>query len=137
MNQPVQIPSSDQLLEAVTNEGLIVYRRDDEEKRQVAVTEGDVAFFALLAADMLDLAEKYKRDVDEVHRMFFEVSCDRDRLIKLLEGANLGSAQSKWEQIEDLAVKDQPESMAYKYVMQKRGDKEVAKRRNFLEYEKS
>jgi hypothetical protein len=30
----------------------------------VAVTEKDAAFFALLAADMLELAEKYKRDVD-------------------------------------------------------------------------
>ena len=53
----------------------------------MAVTEGEVAFFALLASDMLDLAEKYKRDVDDVHRLFFEVSCDREKLIKLLEGS--------------------------------------------------
>lgn len=92
----------------------MVYRRDDEEKRSVAVTEGEVAFFALLASDMLDLAEKYKRDVDDVHRLFFEVSCDREKLVKLLEGS---MSIQKWEQIEDLAVKDAHQSQAYKYVM--------------------
>jgi hypothetical protein len=102
------------LIETVQSEGLIVYKRDDEEKRQIAVTDGEVAFFALLASDMLDLAEKYKRDVDDVHRLFFEVSCDRDKLVKLLEGK---TSVQKWEQIEDLAVKDGQDSMAFKYVM--------------------
>ena len=64
----------------------MVFKRDDEEKRQVNVTNGEDAFFALLASDMLDLAEKYKRDVDELHRLFFEVSCDREKLIRLLDG---------------------------------------------------
>ena len=64
-SQPKDLPvASQDLLDAVHQEGLIVYRRDDEEKRQVAVTEGEAAFFALLAADMLEMADKYKRDVD-------------------------------------------------------------------------
>ena len=96
------------------------------------MTDGEVAFFALLASDMLDLAEKYKRDVDDVHRLFFEVSCDREKLVKLLEGKQ---NVQKWEQIEDLAVKDGQDSMAYKYVMQKRGENEVTKRRRFLEFD--
>lgn len=126
------IPNAQTLLETVQNEGLIVYKRDDEEKRQIAVTDGEVAFFALLASDMLDLAEKYKRDVDDVHRLFFEVSCDREKLVKLLEGKQ---NVQKWEQIEDLAVKDGQDSMAYKYVMQKRGENEVTNRRRFLEFD--
>ncbi len=64
----------------------MVYKKHDEEKRQVNISSPDEAFFALLATDMLDLAEKYKRDVDEMHRMFFEVNCDRDKLIKMLDG---------------------------------------------------
>lgn len=132
MTAAQHIPNAQTLLETVQSEGLIVYKRDDEEKRQIAVTEGEVAFFALLASDMLDLAEKYKRDVDDVHRLFFEVSCDRERLVRLLEGKQ---NVQKWEQIEDLAVKDGQESMAYKYVMQKRGENEVAKRRQFLEFD--
>lgn len=35
---------------------------------------------------MIELSEKYKRNVDEVHELFFKVSCDRDKLIKVLEG---------------------------------------------------
>jgi len=38
---------------------------------------------------MLDLAEKYKRDVDELHRLFFEVSCDREKLVRLLDGQKI------------------------------------------------
>ncbi len=132
MTSAQNIPNAQTLIETVQSEGLIVYKRDDEEKRAISITDGEVAFFALLASDMLDLAEKYKRDVDDVHRMFFEVSCDRDKLVKLLEGKQ---SVQKWEQIEDLAVKDCQDSMAYKYVMQKRGENEVAKRRRFLEYD--
>ena len=132
MTSAQNIPNAQTLIETVQSEGLIVYKRDDEEKRAISITDGEVAFFALLASDLLDLAEKYKRDVDDVHRMFFEVSCDRDKLVKLLEGKQ---SVQKWEQIEDLAVKDCQDSMAYKYVMQKRGENEVAKRRRFLEYD--
>jgi hypothetical protein len=117
-------------MDAFAEEGLLVYRRDDEEKRTVEVTNGEVAFFALLAQDMLDLADKYKRDVDDVHRMFFEVSCDRNLLIKLLEGQK---GVPKWELIEDLAVKDQASSEAYKYVLSQKGEDEVRKRRMFLQ----
>jgi hypothetical protein len=70
----------------VHSSGIVIYRKDDEDKREVKVTEGEAAYFALLASDMLDLAEKYKRDVDDVHRLFFEVSCDRDKLVKILSG---------------------------------------------------
>ena len=69
--------------------GIVIYRKDDEDKREVKVTKGEAAYFALLASDMLDLAEKYKRDVDDVHRLFFEVSCDRDKLVKILSGLSL------------------------------------------------
>lgn len=79
---------------------------------------------------MLELAEKYKRDVDEVHRLFFQVSCDRDRLIRHLEGSSKAKDGSdKWELIEDLAVKDDPRSATYQYILQKKGEKEVQKRR--------
>lgn len=93
------------------------------------ITDGEVAFFALLAQDMLDLAEKYKRDVDEVHKLFFEVSCDRDKLVKLLDGQK---GVAKWQLIEDLAVKDDPRSDTYQYVVSQKGQDEVEKRRKFL-----
>lgn len=63
---------------------------------------------------MLELADKYKRDVDDLHRMFFEVNCERDRLVKILEGQKV----EKWQVMEDLAIKDDPSSLSFKYVMQ-------------------
>lgn len=76
----------DTLMEAVEKEGIIVYKKFDEDQRNVALTNGEAAYFALLASDMLELADKYKRDIDEIHKIFFEVSCDREKLIKILEG---------------------------------------------------
>ena len=80
---------------------------EDSSVRQVKITSAESAFFALLASDMLTLSEKYKRDVDDVHKLFFEVSCDREKLVKLLEGGNV----SKWQLLEDLAIKDDPRSI--------------------------
>jgi hypothetical protein len=83
---------------------------------------------------MLDLADKYRRDVDEVHKIFFEVSCDRDRLVRILEaGGSSGLGRERWQLLEDLALKDGPEVEAYKYVTDTKGPAEVEKRRRFLE----
>ena len=63
----LDLPSKEELMEAVQKEGIVVYKRNDEEKREVHLSSGEDAFFALLATDMLDLAEKYRRNVDDVH----------------------------------------------------------------------
>jgi hypothetical protein len=66
--------SSKELLDAVEKEGILVYKNDSADrdgKRQVKLTNGEEAYFALLAQDMLNLAEKYKRDVEHIHRLFF------------------------------------------------------------------
>lgn len=39
------------------------------------MTEGKEMYFALLAQDLMSIADKYKRDIDDVHKKFFEVSC--------------------------------------------------------------
>jgi len=59
---------------------------DAHEKREVKVTTGQEAYFALLSTELLDLAKKYKRNIEDVHKIFFEVSCNRELLIKCLEG---------------------------------------------------
>lgn len=125
----------------------MIYRKDDEEKREVflpSVEEqgaGEVAYFALLAADMLELAEKYRRDVDDVHHIYFQVSCDRDKLIKILENGpttkpgNTSEKDMPWQLIEDLAAKDDVNSKAYQFLVERRGEEEVRKRREFLQYQ--
>ena len=69
----------------------------------------------MIAQDMLTLAEKHKKCVNEVHKIFYEVSCDRDELIKVLEGK--GAPVTRWTVLEDLALKGKKENEAYQHVI--------------------
>jgi hypothetical protein len=60
-----------------------------------------------LAEDMLKLADKYKKPIDELHHLFFMVSCDRKKLIQVLEGK---VDIKQWSPLEDLALLDHFES---------------------------
>ena len=78
---------------------------------------------------MLSLADKFSKDVDEVHKLFFQVSCDRERLVKYLQGDR---SVHLWGELEDLALKEEYGQM-YHHVLNARGDSEVEKRKAFLE----
>lgn len=41
--------NSEELMRLVERQGLLVYKKDDSEKRQVKITTGKEAYFALLA----------------------------------------------------------------------------------------
>ena len=43
------------------------------------------SLFALIAQDMMKLARDYKRPVNELHELFHQVNCNRERLIKVLD----------------------------------------------------
>lgn len=78
---------------------------------------------------MLTLAEKYKKCVNEVHKIFYEVSCDREELIKVLEGKE---KVIRWNVLEDLALKGKKDAEAYKHVTETHGEKEALSRAIFL-----
>ena len=59
--------------------------RNSEDQQELQLSSGQEAYFALLAQDMLTIAATYGRDIHEVHKIFYEVSCDRDRLIMFLK----------------------------------------------------
>jgi hypothetical protein len=61
--------------------------KEDFDNAKTAQT-AEEALFLLIAQDMLEIAEKYKKDVGAVHKIFYEVSCDRDALIEVLEEKN-------------------------------------------------
>jgi hypothetical protein len=52
------------------------------------------------------------------------VSCDKDKLIKCLEGQKV----SKWTPLEDFAVRNKPESLEFKYIVEKKGEESVIER---------
>ena len=88
------------------------------------------AFFSLMAIKMMNLSQKYSRKLEDLHDMFYTVSCDWDRLEKVLQESN---EQLQWTVLEDLAVRDERDSEAYRHVVESKGEAEVEKRRFFLE----
>ena len=113
---------------------------------------GKDAFFALMAIKMMRLSQKYQRSLSDLHDLFYTVSCDWKKLeALLLQQATGGAPQSsgieasqnmfdsgivQWTVLEDLAVRDDVDSEAYKHVVDQKGIEEVKKRRIFLEVEK-
>jgi hypothetical protein len=94
------------------------------------------ALFALIGIKMMKLSQKYNRRLDELHGIFYTVSCDWKRLEQILEshkGANIVLSDLQWTMLEDLAVRDDLDSEAYKHVVEKKGLAEVKRRRMFLE----
>lgn len=104
---------------------------------------GREAFFALMAMKMMELAKKYHRKLEDMHSLFFMMSCDFQLLEQMLEAQANESmptgqqqieqlAKMQWKVLEDLAVKDDKESEAYKHLVELRGQGEVERRRQFL-----
>lgn len=60
----------------------------------------------------MELANKYKRDIDEVHKIYFDVSCQRDLLLQIL--SNGTKLKSKWSDLEDVALAENPPGQLYK-----------------------
>ena len=48
--------------------------------------QGEEAFYALIANEMFKVAAQYSKDIAEVHRIFYQVSCKRDKLTLALQG---------------------------------------------------
>ena len=59
------------------------------------------------------------------------MSCNREKLVRLLEGkANV----VKWEMLEDLALKEfKANSLSYQHVLKVKGQVECEERRRYLE----
>lgn len=89
-------------------------------------------FFSNLAYELEHLSKIYARDIDEIHMLFMEVSCDLGLLKKVLEG-EASSNTLKWNELEDLAVQSEPGSVEYQFICNQKGRDEVRKRRIFLE----
>ena len=78
---------------------------------------------------MLTISQRFGRSMDEVHRIFYEVSCRRELLIKVLEGKK---DIKPWSTLEDLALRNPEHSPSFQLVLKERGRDEVDLRRAFL-----
>ena len=100
---------------------------------RVDVNSGQQAYFALLAKEMLSLADKYRKDVHLIHKSFYGLSCNYDNLIKFLDNPTSNEITKPWEPLEDLALKGTKDAAAYKYVIEKRNVNDITERKRFLE----
>ena len=66
-------------------------------------------------------------DIAEVHRIFYQVSCKREKLSKAIDGTI-----KVWTTLEDLALKNDKQSKAYQVVLADKGEAEVREREIFL-----
>ena len=107
-----------------------IWVTDKKTEERVELKTGQEAFYALLAQDLLKLAQEYERDVAEVHKIFYQVSCNREKLQAVLE-EKLDSKVC-WTTLEDLALKNDKSNKAYQVVLMDRGEKEVKEREAFL-----
>jgi len=81
---------------------------------------GREAFFALVGIKMMSLSQKYNRKLEELHGLFYTVSCDWKQLELLLqadENAPEQTSNLQWGVLEDLAVRDDLDSEAFKHVV--------------------
>ena len=125
-----QQPGSQELLDNVERQGIVV----KENGNKVEITSGQEAFFALLAQDMFVIAQTYGKDIQEVHKIFYEVSCDREKLIKVLEN---DATVKRWQTLEDLALRHPEDTPSFQVVLDDKGSDEVIARKTFLEIQQN
>ena len=120
--------NSEELIKAVESSGLLVYKKEDSEKRHPKTLTGVEAYYAFLCKDLQEIAAKYKRNVDDIHTIFLEVSCKREKLIKCLEGQKV----DRWKTLEDFALRKGVKSEEFQYVLSIKGEEAVKERMEFL-----
>lgn len=116
-------------------DGITLYYKNKESVRYVSKSgkkSQKLEFFNSLHDQLQHLSRIYVRKIEEIHMMFLEVSCDIKRLKKLLDD-DPKAIKQKWDELRDLAVQSCPGTPEFKAICDERGQKEVSKRRMFLE----
>ncbi|CAI2367981.1 unnamed protein product [Moneuplotes crassus] len=88
--------------------------------------------FRMLYNELEYLSKIHAIKIDDLHMLFFEVSCDIGRLKKILTSEST-SAPKRWDELSDLAVLSNFNSVEHKALCKERGPTEVSKRKRFLE----
>jgi hypothetical protein len=123
--------NSQDLLDMVSNKGIVV-REKGGTGQPIELVTGQEAYFALLAQDMLAIATHFSVGVQEVHKIFYEVNCNRENLLKVLADKE-GHQVKRWQTLEDLALRHSEDTLSFQVVLNDKGREEVNLRKAFLE----
>ena len=121
--------NSQDLLSMVESKGIVVTQKETGDK--VQISSGIEAYYALLAQDMMNFAKDYEMDVAEIHKIFYQVSCNREKLKSVLSNIK-GNENFRWTPLEDLALKNDKNNKAYQVVLNQKGEQAVKEREAFL-----
>ena len=55
----------------------------------------------MIANEMFRIANEYNKDIVEVHKVFYQVNCRKDKLEQALDGK-----YKAWTKLEDLALRN-------------------------------
>jgi hypothetical protein len=123
----------EELINFLTKDYQLTINRDPKSNRinvdKKPIQKTKDHFFEGLSNSLRDLAKEYSKEMDEMHMLFMEVSCDLGELRSLLKGQKA----PKWSMLEDLAIQSEPDSMEFKHICDMKGSNHVHKRRKFLE----
>jgi len=127
------IYNQENLLDFLTKDfKLTIHRNSDNNELSVKskiIQKAKDYFFEKLSKELRDLAKEYGKEMDELHMLFMEVSCDIGELRVLLKGEKA----SKWTMLQDLAIQQEPDSAEFKHICESMGESQVVKRKQFLE----
>ena len=125
--------NSQEMIEEVKQSSIIVHEK--ETGSPVEIITGQQAYFALLAQDLINIATTNDYDIAEVHKIFYEVSCNRDNLIEVIRAEKNATACNvkRWQTLEDLALRHNEDTPSFQVVLNEKGRDEVNKRKAFLE----
>lgn len=84
--------------------------------------------FRRLQRELHEIAQQYGVSDEEVNKLYFTVSCSKGKLIECLQGKSF----TKWNELEDLALRRGTESEEYGFLLKVKGAEEIVRRRKFL-----
>jgi hypothetical protein len=96
--------------------------------RSVKRFTNEEGMFERLRMDLQRIGQDYGVDEEIVNETFFQVSCNKSKLIEVLKGQNF----TKWNELEDMALTMDPNSVQYKYLLKVKGTDEIIRRKKFL-----
>ena len=96
--------------------------------RTVERFTNEEGMFKRLMDDLERIGQEYGVEMEEIHKIYFDVSCSKTKLVERLKGQSF----TQWNELEDMALEKGTESKEYSFLLKTKGYEEIVRRRRFL-----
>lgn len=104
------------------------YCVDKYYSRKIVKMTNEEGTFNRLLSELDAMSQQYGVHIEEIHKIFTDVSCSKSKLVEILQGNSF----TKWNELEDLALQRGTESREYTYLLKSKGADEILRRKKFL-----